>query len=102
MLENVAPDLVPAEARVLAATQGPLAASAFGDKASVVAWRSTPSWYVVSSNDRVVNVQMLHDFAKTMKARTTVLQSSHMSLLSHPVEVAAVIEEAVAVVAGAG
>jgi len=35
-----------------------------------------------------------------MKAKTTVLQSSHMSLLSHPAEVAGVIEEAVNFVEG--
>lgn len=99
MLKNFAPDLAPAEARTLAVTQGPLAASTFGDKVTDAAWKTRPSWYVVSANDRVINPQMERDLAKRMGAKTTVLQSSHVSLLSHPREVAAVIEDAVNAVA---
>lgn len=99
MVENTAPDLPPAEARVLFVTQGPLAASTFGDRVTVPAWRTVPSWYVVSADDRAVSPQLQRERAALMKAKTTVLRSSHMSLLSHPREVAAVIEEAVASVA---
>jgi len=60
-----------------------------------------PSWYIVSANDRVISPQMERDLAAQMKAKTTVLQSSHVSLLSHPKQVAAVIEEAVNSVAAA-
>ncbi|WP_342249103.1 alpha/beta fold hydrolase [Sphingomonas sp. OTU376] len=101
MLENFAPDLPKEEARTLFVTQGPLAASTFGDKVTTPAWRTVPSWYVVSANDRVINPQMERDLAAAMKAKTTVLQSSHVSLLSHPQEVAAVIEDAVATVSKA-
>ena len=94
MIAHLASDLPAAEAKVWAVTQGPLAASAFGDRVSAVAWRSKPCWYVVSANDQVVNVQMQRDFAQRMKAKTTVLASGHMSLLSHPEAVAAVIAEA--------
>jgi pimeloyl-ACP methyl ester carboxylesterase len=99
MLKNFAPDLPPAEARTLAVTQGPLAASTFGDKVTTAAWKTRSSWYVVSANDRVINPQIERDLAKEMGAKTTVLQSSHVSLLSHPREVAAVIEDAVDAVA---
>lgn len=98
MIENFAPDLTKEEARTLFVTQGPLAASTFGDKVTTPAWRTVPSWYVVSANDRVINPQMERDLATLIKARTTVLPSSHVSLLSHPREVAAVIEDAVAAV----
>jgi pimeloyl-ACP methyl ester carboxylesterase len=100
MVENAAPDLPPAEARLLFVVQGPLAASTFNDRPKAIAWRSVPSWYVVSADDRAVSPRMQQERAALMKARTTVLRSSHMSLLSHPREVAAVIEEAVATVAG--
>jgi pimeloyl-ACP methyl ester carboxylesterase len=99
MIENFAPDLPPAEARTLFVTQGPLAASTFGDKVTRAAWRTVPSWYIVSRNDRVISPQMERDLAAQMKARTTELASSHVSLLSQPVEVARVIEEAVASIA---
>jgi pimeloyl-ACP methyl ester carboxylesterase len=98
MIDNIAPDLPEAEARTLFVTQGPLAASTFGDKVTAPAWRTVPSWYVVSADDRVVSPQMERDLAAQMKARTTVLRSGHMSLLSHPQEIAAVIEDAVATV----
>jgi pimeloyl-ACP methyl ester carboxylesterase len=98
MLDNFAADLPRVEARTLFVTQGALAASTFGDKVTVPAWRTVPSWYVVSANDRVIAPQMERDLAAEMKAKTTVLQSSHVSLLSHPKEVAAVIEDAVAFV----
>ncbi|WBO21807.1 alpha/beta fold hydrolase [Sphingomonas abietis] len=99
MIDNFAADLPREEARTLFVTQGPLAASTFGDKVTAPAWRTVPSWYIVSANDRVISPQMERDLAAQMKAKTTVLQSSHVSLLSHPKEVAAVIEDAVASVA---
>lgn len=99
MIDNFAADLPRAEARTLFVTQGPLAASTFDDKVTKAAWRTVPSWYVVSANDRVVAPQMERDLAAQMKAKTTVLQSSHVSLLSHPKEIAAVIEDAVAAIA---
>ena len=95
VLENFAPDIPKEDARTLAITQGPLSKSTFGDKVSVAAWKTKPSWYIVSANDRVVNPQLERDVAKAMHAKTTILQSSHVSLLSHPKEVAAVIEDAV-------
>ena len=73
----------------------PLAASTFGDKVTDAAWKTRPSWYIVSANDRVINPQMERDLAKKINAKTTVLAASHVSLLSHPAEVAAVIEDAV-------
>lgn len=101
ILENFAPDIPKEDARTLFVTQGPLAASTFGDKVSVPAWRRTPSWYIVSANDRVISPQLERDVAAEIGAKTTVLNSGHLSLLSHPKEVAAVIEEAVATAAAA-
>jgi pimeloyl-ACP methyl ester carboxylesterase len=98
VLENFALDIPKSDARTLAVTQGALAASTFGDKVTVAAWQTKPTWYVVSANDRVINPQMERDFAQRMHAKTTVLQSSHVSLLSHPKDVAAVIEDAAAAV----
>jgi pimeloyl-ACP methyl ester carboxylesterase len=94
VLENFAPDLPRAEAKTMAVTQGALAASTFGDKVTKAAWKTHPTWYIVSANDRVINPQLERDAARQMNAKTTVLQSSHVSLLSHPKEVAAVIEQA--------
>jgi pimeloyl-ACP methyl ester carboxylesterase len=95
MLKNFAPDISAVDARTLAVTQGPLAASTFNDKVTTAAWKNRPTWFVISANDRVINPQSERDRAALMHAKTTVLQSSHVSLLSHPVQVAHVIEDAV-------
>jgi pimeloyl-ACP methyl ester carboxylesterase len=96
VLKNFAPDIPVSDAKVLAVTQGPLAGKTFEEKVSQVAWKSKPSWYVVSKNDRVISPELEAAAAKRMNAKTTVLASSHVSLLSHPKEVAAVIEDAAA------
>jgi len=70
----------------------------FGDKISRAAWKTCPSWYVVSLKDRAVNVALQRELAARMKAKTTELDSSHVSLLSQPVAVANVILDAVAAV----
>jgi len=91
MIENVAPDLLEKDARILAVTQGALAKRTFGDKLTKAAWKTRPSWYIVSGNDRCVSVALERDAAKLMGATTTELPCNHMSLLSHPVAVAKVI-----------
>lgn len=96
---NVAQDLPEADARVLAAIQTPLGAATFGDKVTKAAWKEKPNWYILSRNDRAVSVDLQHALAKQLKARTTELEASHMSLISHPQMVAAVIGEALAHVA---
>jgi pimeloyl-ACP methyl ester carboxylesterase len=96
-LKNVAPDLQVTDAEVLAATQGPLAGKAFNDSVSTAAWKTKPSWFIVTLDDRVVHPELQAAEAKRMGAKTTLLRSSsHMSILSHPKEVAAVIGEAAA------
>jgi pimeloyl-ACP methyl ester carboxylesterase len=94
MVTNVAPDISEVDARVLAVTQGRLAGKAFQQSVTVAAWKTTPSWFIMTANDRVVSVELQAAEAKWMGAETIVLQSSHMSLLSHPREVAAVIGHA--------
>jgi pimeloyl-ACP methyl ester carboxylesterase len=96
MVNNVAPDLPEAEAKVLAATQGRLAAKAFGQPTTTAAWKTKPSWYIITAGDRVVSAELQAAVAERMGAKRTVIQSSHMSLLSHPREVTAVIEDAAA------
>jgi pimeloyl-ACP methyl ester carboxylesterase len=87
-------DLPAAESRLLAATQGPIAASAFGAKVTNVAWKTKPSWFIVAAKDQAIAPDEERFFAKRMKATTTELATSHVPMLSKPNEVAAVIVEA--------
>jgi pimeloyl-ACP methyl ester carboxylesterase len=99
MIDNVAPDLPADEARVLASTQKRLAGNAFGQAVAVVAWKVKPSWFVITADDRVVSVDLQVASAKRMNAKTTIIHASHMSILSRPRDVAAIISDAVAATA---
>jgi pimeloyl-ACP methyl ester carboxylesterase len=95
-------DLPEKDALVAAATHGPIAASAFGAQVSVVAWPPKPSWYIVSILDQAIAPDEERFFAKRMKATTTELKASHVSMLSQPKAVAAVIMDAASKASPAG
>ena len=96
VVQHFALDLSPADARLLAATQGPINVSAFTTKVSAAAWKTKPSWYVVSKRDEAIAPDEERFFAKRMKAKTTELNTSHVAMLSKPKDVAAVIMAAAA------
>jgi pimeloyl-ACP methyl ester carboxylesterase len=89
-----ASDLSADDAAVAAATQKPIAASAFGGKVPVAAWKMIPSWYVVSKQDHALSPDLERFYAKRMNAHTTEIDGSHVAFISHPKEIAAVIEQA--------
>jgi pimeloyl-ACP methyl ester carboxylesterase len=94
--EDFAQDVPAAQAAVMAATQGPIAVKAFGEKTTVAAWKNHPSWYIVSKNDRMIQPDLERRFAKTIGAKTTELPTSHVPQQSRPADVAKVILDAVA------
>ena len=94
-----AQDLPAENAQVLAATQGPIRASAFADEVSQAAWHDLPSWYLVTGNDRMIAPALQREMAQRIGARTTEVAASHVPFASRPKETTAVILEAVAAVA---
>jgi len=92
--EDFAQDLPGSERKILAATQGPTNGAAFGAKVTNAAWRTKPTWYVVAANDRMIAPDLERQFAKTMKAKTITVPSSHVPMLSHAQQVAKLIIEA--------
>lgn len=92
---DFAQDLPPARTRVMAATQGPIQAKAFGDKTSVAAWLDRPSWFIVSEMDRMIQPELQRAMARKINARTTSLPTSHVPQQSRPDDVARVILDAV-------
>lgn len=86
-----AQDLPAAETRVMAATQGSVFGRAFDEKIVETAWNSKPSWYIVAADDRMINPDLQRAAARKINATVTVLQSSHVPMLSKPKEVADVI-----------
>ena len=93
-IRDFAGDLPVARARALYAVQGRISDSLFAAKTTQAAWRSRPTWYAVSKNDRTSSPELERFLAKRMKARTIELDSSHLSLISHPREIADLILEA--------
>lgn len=93
--ESFCQDFDETEALVMAFTQKPIAGRCFEDKSGVPAWKSKPSWYQVSSHDRMIPPETQAWMAERIKPKRTVtLQASHASLASHPGDVAALIAEA--------
>lgn len=92
--EDFAPDLPAAERGLVYATQGPWNSKALGEKITTAAWKTKPSWYVVAANDRMISPEYERAAAKHIRARLTVLSSSHVAMLAQPRAVANVIIEA--------
>lgn len=89
-----AQDVSKDEADLIATTQGAIRGANFEEKVTAAAWESKPSWSVFGESDRIIDPQLLKDSAEKIKARTTVLTTSHVPMLSQPDAVAKVIIEA--------
>jgi pimeloyl-ACP methyl ester carboxylesterase len=93
-IRDFAGDLPQAKARALYAVQGRVADSLFASRTTAAAWRTKPSFYAISKNDRTTAPELQRFLAKRMNATTIELDSSHVSLLSHPREIADLILQA--------
>ena len=92
--ENFAPDLPPAQQRLVASTQGPWYSGCATDKVSQPAWRNRPSYFVVTAQDQMIDPGLQEKMAEHIGATVTRVQGSHVSLLSHPSAVANAIIDA--------
>ncbi|TWC65132.1 alpha/beta fold hydrolase [Herbaspirillum sp. SJZ099] len=90
----MAGDVASQEARRLAAVQQPIAAAAFSEKIGQAAWRGKPSWYLLTEGDHALPIAVQRKLAAMTGAHTVEIRSSHMSLVSHPDAVAALIDRA--------
>jgi pimeloyl-ACP methyl ester carboxylesterase len=93
-LRDFAGDLPEAKARVLYAVQAPFQKALLTGRTAQPAWRSKPSFYAVSTEDRTINPDLERFMAKRMGAKTIELKASHVSLISHPDEISRLILEA--------
>ena len=101
-VNHFAADVDPVKAKVMYAVQQALAASAFGDVMGVPAWKSLPAWYLVAANDEAIPPPAERQFAARMGATTVEIPSSHVAMVSHPEDVAELIESAAKEVPAAG
>jgi len=93
-VHHFAADVDPVKAKVMYAVQQALAGSAFTDLMGFPAWKSQPTWYLVASDDEAIPPDAERLFASRMGATTIEVPSGHVAMVSHPDEVARLIESA--------
>jgi len=93
-LRDFSGDLPEGRARVLYAVQQPFYKALLTGKTKQAAWRSKPSFYAVSTEDRTINPDLQRFMAKRMGATTIEVKASHLSLISHPQEITDLIRRA--------
>jgi pimeloyl-ACP methyl ester carboxylesterase len=94
ILQDFAQRLSMPERRLVLAVEGESYGPMFDEKLTVAAWKTKPSWVVVSSNDRMLPPAMERDEVKRLHATGTVLPTCHLAMLEQPAKVAAVIDAA--------
>lgn len=92
----LANDLSAEKKALIHATQTPPSALLTEVKASLPAWKSKPSWYIVATNDNAVPPDLQQDLSQRIGATTIAVESSHFAMISHPQEVLEVIRQAAA------
>ena len=93
-LADFANGVDPAQARVLYAVQGRIAGTLFASRTTEAAWHDKPCWYSISREDRTTSPQLERFLADRMSATTIELDSGHLSLVTHPREIADLILDA--------
>jgi pimeloyl-ACP methyl ester carboxylesterase len=92
-------DLSNEQAALIAATQRPVAESAFAEPNGPPAWKHVPSWAVVATGDRAAGSDVVRSMAERAGAKITEVEGSHVIMVSQPQAVTDVILEAVTAVA---
>jgi pimeloyl-ACP methyl ester carboxylesterase len=90
-ISALAGDLPRARAAVLAASQSATSLLALGEPSSAPAWKTIPSWDVVGRQDKVIPLAQQLSMAARAGSHVTRIDSAHLSLISHPGKVTAVI-----------
>jgi pimeloyl-ACP methyl ester carboxylesterase len=93
-LRDFAGDVPKEKARALYAVQWPFHKDLLSGRAVHAAWRTKPSWYAVSTEDRTINPDLQRFMAKRMGAKTIEVKASHVSLISQPEMIANLILDA--------
>ncbi|MDN5433635.1 MAG: alpha/beta hydrolase [Acinetobacter sp.] len=98
--ESFCQDLTKDEGFAMGVTQKAPVASTFGDTISTPAWKTKPSWYQISTQDRMIHPENQKVMSARLNAKKVIsLDASHASLASHPKEISDLIEEALSFLA---
>jgi pimeloyl-ACP methyl ester carboxylesterase len=95
-IHNFASDLPTAEAERLWASQRGASTLAFSTASKAAAWKTIPSWYFISTGDQIITAQSELAMARRAHSHITMFHGgSHLTLISHPNAVTAVIASAI-------
>jgi pimeloyl-ACP methyl ester carboxylesterase len=94
ILNDFAQGLPMAERELVFAVQGQSYGPMFAEKLTVAAWKTKPSWVVISADDRMLPPAMEDAQAKKIGATSVRLQTCHLAMLQEPEKVAEVIDDA--------
>jgi pimeloyl-ACP methyl ester carboxylesterase len=91
---SFAADVKPATAAFMADSQVPWGVEALSGAVTAPAWRAKPSWYLVSTEDRMIPPDAQRAMAKRAGSEVVEVRGSHAVYVSQPEAVAALIERA--------
>lgn len=94
VIADFAQDIPRRQAAVLATTQRPITFVAGNEPSGTPAWRTIPSWYLLGTHDLIITPEAQKAMAKRAGSRIAHVNSSHVSLISHPGAVAGLIRAA--------
>jgi pimeloyl-ACP methyl ester carboxylesterase len=89
-----AADVNPGLAAFMADSQVPWGVQALGGTISEPAWKSKPSWYLVSTDDRMIPPDAQRAMSKRAGSKVVEVKGSHAVYVSQPQAVASLIEQA--------
>jgi pimeloyl-ACP methyl ester carboxylesterase len=99
--EAFAQDLSKPEQVLLTATQGPTSVAVLSATPTVTpAWRTKPSWFIVSAQDKAITAVLEEQMAERINATTITLPTCHLAMLQEPLRVTQFIEQAATSVGG--
>jgi pimeloyl-ACP methyl ester carboxylesterase len=99
---SFAADVDPDLAAFMADSQVPWGVQAFTGAVSQPAWKSKPSWYLVSTEDKMIPPDAQRGMSKRAGSKVVESKGSHAVYVSQPDAVASIIEEAAAGSASTG
>ncbi|QUN32857.1 alpha/beta hydrolase (plasmid) [Cupriavidus sp. KK10] len=94
--KHFAQDVPAARTRIMAVSQGPVRGKNFEEAITVAAWKTKPSWYVLTERDHMIQPALQKAMAQKISAHIVSLPTSHVPQLSRPKQVADAIAAAAA------
>jgi pimeloyl-ACP methyl ester carboxylesterase len=91
---SFAGDVSPEEAAFMADSQVPWGVNALGGAVTEPAWRTKPTWYLLTTEDRMIPPDAQRQMSKRAGAKVVEVKGSHAIYVSQPQAVAHIIEAA--------